>query len=80
MQPGGTWLAFSLAAGTGPAGSCGPWLIPGGTMPAATWLCFGPKGSGWTLGGASPWQEEVRRAIKVLMKEKQPSKRGRELY
>lgn len=53
--------------------SFGLWalLIPGGTMPAAPWLCPDRRGSGWTLGGVGPPQREGSRAVKSLIKGRQ---------
>lgn len=42
-------------------------LIPGGTMPTATWLCPGHTDTRRTFGGADPQQREGRRAIKSLI-------------
>lgn len=51
-------------------------LIPGGTVPAAAWLCPGHRDCGWTLGGADPQQGEGKRAIKSLIKGRQLSEGG----
>lgn len=71
IQAGVPGSEFSSTVGTG-------WVLltPGGTKPAATWPCPGPRGRGWTRGGASLWQGEGRRAIKRVIEERQLSEEG----
>ena len=78
MRADGAWLCILFSCRHRPSGELWTPLIPGGTMPAATGLCPDPRGSGWTLRGASPQQGEGRRAIKSLMKGRQLSEGGRE--
>lgn len=78
MWAHGAWPCILFNFGHRPSKELWALLIPGGTMPATTWLCPGRRGSGWTLGGAGPQQREGRRAIKSLIRGRQLPERGRE--
>lgn len=76
MWAGGAWLCILFKFRHRPNEELWALLIPGGTMPAATWLCPGHRDSGWTLGGTDPQQGEGKRAIKSLIKGRQLSEGG----
>lgn len=46
MRAGGAWLCILFNFGHRTSKKLWALLIPGGTMPAATWLCPGRRGSG----------------------------------